>query len=147
MHWKTSRSILLVAVVWGLNLAAFSQTLKTCSNADLKGDYGFSFHGTNLGLKVGMVMVGKFNADGQGNLKGTESQSVNGKVARGPFTGTYVVNPDCTGSAEITFMPPNAERVDFVIVGDGDEILMMDVGGNTLESGEAKRQFRKAKKT
>jgi hypothetical protein len=93
-----------------------------------------------------MLMVGKFNADGQGNFKGTESQSVSGKVAKGPFTGTYVVNSDCTGSAEISFVPPNVEKIDFVLVADGDEVLMIDVGGNTLESGEAKRQFRKTKK-
>lgn len=146
MCWNMSRGALLAVVVWALNLAAVSQTPKVCSNADLKGDYGFTFHGTNLGLKVEMMMVGKFNADGQGNFKGTESQSVNGKVARGPFTGTYVVNHDCTGSADIVFAPPNVEKVDFVIVEDGSEIFLMDVGGNTLEAGEAKRQFQKTKK-
>ena len=146
MYGNISRSVLLTAVLCLMNLAASSQVQRPCSNADLKGDYGFSFHGTNLGLKVDMLMVGKFNADGQGNFKGTESQSVSGKVAKGPFTGTYVVNSDCTGSAEISFVPPNVEKIDFVLVADGDEVLMIDVGGNTLESGEAKRQFRKPKK-
>lgn len=141
-----SRGVLLAVALCMMSLAAFSQVQKPCSNADLKGDYGFSFHGTNLGLKVEMLMVGKINADGQGNFKGIESQSVNGKVAHGPFTGTYVVNPDCTGSAEISFVPPNVEKVDFVLVDDGDEVFMIDVGGNTLESGDAKRLSRKTKK-
>ena len=146
MYWNILRRAGVATVLCALSSVSFSKTVKSCSAADLEGGYGFSFHGTNLGLKVSMLMVGRFEADGKGSFKGTESQSVNGKVLQGPFNGTYVVNPDCTGSADLMFGGPNVEKVNFVMIEDRDEIFLIDVGGNTLESGEAKRQSRKGKK-
>ncbi|MGC2698035.1 MAG: hypothetical protein WA738_19790 [Candidatus Angelobacter sp.] len=146
MYGKISRCALLTAVLCALSSVAFSQTDRQCSNADLGGDYGFTFHGTNLELKVSFIIIGRFEADGKGIFKGTESESVNGKTARGPFTGTYAINPDCTGSAILRFEKSNVEaKLDFVLVEDGNEVLILDVGGGNVESGEAKRQFWKKK--
>jgi hypothetical protein len=142
MNRNLLRCVLAIAFSYSTGVVAYSQTT-ACSSADLKGDYGFSFHGKNLGMKVEMLMVGRIEADGKGNFKGVHSESVNGSIDHGPFSGTYVINPDCTGSAEMNFGGPNVEKVDIVLVDDGSEILMIDVGGNTLESGEAKRLFRK----
>lgn len=142
MQGKISGCILIVAVLCTMSSVAFSQTVKSCSNSDLRGNYGFSFHGTNLESKVSFVILGRFEADGKGGFKGTESDSVNGKIARGPFTGTYTVNSDCTGLATLIFEKTNvAAKLDFVMVSDGNEILLLDVGGGNIESGEAKRQF------
>lgn len=148
MIWNILRNALVISNICLFASAASSQTPKACSNADLKGTYGFSFRGTNLGMKVSMVMMGRFEADGQGNFKGIESESVNGRVARGAgFNGTYTINPDCTGSSEITFEVSNVKsKMDFVLVDDGNEIFIVDVGGGTAESGEAKRQFLNNKK-
>jgi hypothetical protein len=148
MHRRLARSIKIIAVVFALMPPAFSQPMRPCSNADLTGSYGFSFNGTNLEMNVRFIIVGRFDADGKGNFKGTDSESVNGKVARGPFTGTYTLNPDCTGSGTLHFEGANFEaKLDFVLVSDGDEIFLIDIGGGNLESGTAKRQFRKSEIT
>ncbi|MBV9762746.1 MAG: hypothetical protein JO340_19455 [Acidobacteriaceae bacterium] len=131
----------------GLCLLPSPMFSQSCSNASLQGGYGFSFHGTNLEMKLDFIMVGAFEADGKGAFKGTESQSVSGKVSRGPFTGSYTVQPDCTGSAVLKFEGSNFDaKLDFALVADGDELLILDVGGGNLESGEAKREFRKGRK-
>ncbi len=147
MCWFRAKFIFRAAFLLALSQLALSQTTRTCSNADLQGSFGFSFHGTNLEAKVGYIIVGRFEADGKGNFKGTESESVNGKVGRGPFTGTYAVQADCTGSATFKFTGTNTEaKLDFVLISDGDEIYILDTGGGNLESGQAKRQFRTKRK-
>ena len=144
MYRRIAGKIQMIAVVFALSAVALSQPTKPCSNADLAGSYGFSFDGTNLEMNVRFIIVGRFDADGKGNFKGTDSESVNGKVARGPFTGTYTVNPDCAGSGVLHFEGANFDaKLDFVLVSDGDEIFLIDVGGGNLESGTAKRQSRK----
>jgi hypothetical protein len=144
MHLDLRRCAVMIALLCGLSPISFSKPIKSCSNATLEGSYGFTFRGTNLDLKVDFIMMGRFEADGKGIFTGTESQSVHGKVGRGPFTGTYSVNPDCTGSANMKFQGAKWEaKMDFVLVSDGNEICILDVGGGTVEFGEAKRQFRK----
>jgi hypothetical protein len=146
MYLSVRRFTWLTAVVCALSSFATSQAARQCSDNDMAGGYGFSFHGTNLDLKVSFVMVGRFETDGKGNIKGTESDSVNGRTTRGPFNGTYTINPNCTGSATLTFEKTNiVSKLDFVLVDDGDDILILDIGAGVLESGEARRQFRKAR--
>jgi hypothetical protein len=68
-----------------------------CSNNSLKGTYGFSCEGTGGGLPIAVVAV--FTADGNGNGSEVETISFNGDISQGvPFTVTYTVNADCTGS-------------------------------------------------
>jgi hypothetical protein len=68
-----------------------------CSNASLKGTYGLSCEGTVGGLPI--AVIGVFTADGNGNGSEVETISFNGEISQGvPFTVTYTVNADCTGS-------------------------------------------------
>src|ERR1700730_12157606 len=77
-----------------------------CSNATLKGEYAFS--GTNYippGLPQGPpnVFVGTQVIDGHGNFtQSTYGGDGRRKTSQTDFltgaTGTYTVNPDCTGS-------------------------------------------------
>src|SRR5262249_32367541 len=72
-----------------------------CSNDSTKGTYGVSCEGTSGGLPV--AVVGVYTADGKGNSSGGETLSFNGTIITGvTFTGTYTVNPDCTGSVVTT---------------------------------------------
>ena len=69
-----------------------------CSNASIKGTYGLSCEGTVV--EVGPIaVIGVFTADGDGNGSEVETISFNGDISQGvPFTVTYTVNADCTGS-------------------------------------------------
>src|SRR5215469_11724377 len=93
---KTSAVLSVLATLMMAASATYAQS--ECTNATLKGSYGFNFNGTTGTLPLAIVGVAKF--DGDGNFPATYSISSNGTVNTGVhITGTYKVNPDCTGSA------------------------------------------------
>jgi hypothetical protein len=66
--------------------------------------------------------------DGAGNLSATVTASENGNLSTFPYTATYVVNADCTGSVTST---SGGANFSFVIVAGGKELLAVntDPGG------------------
>ena len=101
-----------------------------CSNRTLSGDYGCSVQGVLLnipGLPPEATFVGVTTAhyDGKGNDTGTEHVVVNGSSFNPGWdanSGTYSVNPDCTGTAIVnTPNSPVPLNLYFVIVDDGKE--------------------------
>jgi len=92
-----------------------------CSNATLKGDYAFTISGEvlhsdgTIDYRTGIAMR---NFDGNGNITFIDFVAslrpgyvppggINLNPAfRTGLTGTYHVNPDCTGTAEEDFPPP-----------------------------------------
>jgi hypothetical protein len=78
---------------------------RSCSFERTAGKYGFTLTGVVI-LGTGPVpiaAVGRAVLDDSGNVTGTESRSVGGGFADETFTGTYTVNPDCTGTATLAF--------------------------------------------
>src|SRR5882672_6949018 len=78
------------------------QTNTGVNNAELNGDYAFSFRGFSGNGSVSSVFgaVGRFTADGAGNL--TNGELVNNSVGGGAtspqaFTGTYSIGADNRG--------------------------------------------------
>jgi hypothetical protein len=99
---------------------------RTCSDAVLKGDYGLvatGTRGTPSGLIETFVTVAMVTYDGHGSFTstGTSHGSLTG-VGSGPASGTYHVNPDCTGTetTNIPGVPPLKDN--FVIVDRGREV-------------------------
>jgi hypothetical protein len=88
-----------------------------CSNATLKGEYAFGVTAyTPPGLPNGppQVVAGIEVFDGQGNFTQRDyigdSLRTRGQTdfaREGQETGTYTVNPDCTGSMVINLNVPN----------------------------------------
>jgi hypothetical protein len=85
-----------------------------CTDATLKGDYGFRITGQRLppgGAPIQTDGVAITHFDGQGNLTQVDFLLTNGVPNPGPAdpvtgfhideTGTCKVHPDCTGSAVI----------------------------------------------
>ena len=86
-----------------------------CSNASIKGTYGFSCEGTLVGVGP-LAAIGVFTADGNGHGSEVETLSVNGEISQGVFrTDTYTVNADCTGSFVSTGPDGSVIHNDFVI--------------------------------
>jgi hypothetical protein len=78
---------------------------RSCSLNGTAGKYGFTLTGIVI---VGtspapIAAVGRAVLDDSGNVTGTESRSVGGGFADETFTGTYTVNPDCTGTTTLNF--------------------------------------------
>jgi hypothetical protein len=113
------------------DISALSQSgVRRCSDRTLYGNYGSSSQGSILpapGVSLPFVGVTLTHFDGRGDLSWVEHTVVNGAPLSPGFTvratGTYAVNPDCTGS--MTVNTPNSPvplKLFFVIVKHGTEV-------------------------
>lgn len=91
-----------------------------CSVATLNGAYGLVVKGEVLNVGP-IAAVGVSTYDGAGHFVGDLTSNLNGNVAQGHVTGTYTVNRDCTGIADVVGTGPHS----FVIVAGGKEIELM----------------------
>ena len=100
---------------------AFSVSDAECSDRTLRGDYAFAIDGTILTAPSPLLLrgVAMTHFDGHGNLSQVDFVTLNGVGGPDwrPATGTYEINPDCTGSAQI--IPVGAPPVNLrLVVGD-----------------------------
>jgi hypothetical protein len=111
--------------------SALTQTgFKYCSDRTLSGDYGFVSEGVLLpapGVSLQFRSVGTAHFDGKGNLTWVEHTVINGVLLEPGFataaTGSYAVDPDCTGTAIVdTPNSPVALNLGFVVVKQGSEV-------------------------
>jgi len=111
------------------SVPAYGQSAKHCSERTLIGDYGFVAEGALLpapGVSLQFGSVGMAHFDGNGNLTWIEHTVIAG-VLQGPgfgttATGTYNLDPDCTGTAVVN--TPNSStplNLGLVIVKQGSE--------------------------
>jgi hypothetical protein len=112
-----------------------------CSNATLRGDYGFDINGTILaGPKAGPLRgVAMTHFDGQGSLNQVDfvtNNGVPGGTEWRPATGTYEIDEDCKGTAEIVFSDgsPNLQ-LRLVVVDRGREIFTITESNPTGSTG------------
>jgi hypothetical protein len=69
-----------------------------CSARHLAGRWAISYSGTIVGFGP-VESVGSFTANADGTFSGNEERSFNGDVEQETFNGTFIANPDCTGTA------------------------------------------------
>jgi hypothetical protein len=124
------------------NYSGGSRVHKVCSNRTLFGDYGTKLGGTILGPNLPLRTLIMAHFDGEGNITEVDHVVLNGMPPAPeeewrPSSGTYTVNPDCTGSAAITIPGNPPINYHFVVVKHGREILEV-VDGNAI-SGVAHR--------
>jgi hypothetical protein len=103
----------------------------TCSDATLRGDYGFTASGTRL---LGMttdrfVAVALWTFDGNGTFTQQAGAAIigdsglaNGPSSPSPIPGAYEVNPNCSGVFELLIAPFVTVKYSFVIVGKGRQV-------------------------
>jgi hypothetical protein len=127
------RKLVLLALVTG-TLYADEANSKTCNAATIKGSYGYTASASRPASMIpGAPIVegrilGRRTFDGQGNF--TQVDSAKGvnmpALIDQPGSGTYTVNPDCTGTAFLTVpSQPGAAEFRFVIVNNGKEIYFL----------------------
>ena len=120
--------VLLVGVVGvlavGTGFAKDEDAEAKCSEATLEGTYLFANDGVEIRGKkqLPFAVAGREVRDGKGNVKGVASGNFNGEVFRNePFSGTYSVNADCTGTATFT----DGTHFDMFIAPDGSELTVV----------------------
>jgi hypothetical protein len=144
-------AVFATAFVLGIVATAQADDHKECSNASLQGSFGFTSTGTLLALPPPLAgpfgEIGRQTFDGQGNTEATATLSANGNINRVTIQGTYVVNPDCTGSMALFISPLGVTaHLDFVIDDDGAELRAIATGSGTVETRVYRKQFHQGRK-
>jgi hypothetical protein len=104
-------------------------------NATLHGTYVVYGGGTVVGVGS-LTAVGLHTWDGQGNTVATYTVSVNGNIYPGvTVTGSYSVNPDCTGS----LTESDGTHYNFVVLPNGNSSTWMRTDTGTVLSGTETR--------
>ena len=117
------------------------------NNAELKGDYAFTFNGITTGgsgASTPFAAVGRFTADGAGNLTNGELDA-NGvsameKAAAQTFTGTYSIGADQRGVMSLNI--PGGGTLAFAMTANGNaKLVEIDAGGGhgTVGSGTVEK--------
>jgi hypothetical protein len=119
-----------------------AQGSPTCTNAGVKGNFGFAARGTFLAgapFTGPVILIGELalraNASGHGVISGHIAGSENGTIltfAEEPVTGSYSVDANCKGTLTITPKGESALNFSFVIVDSGKEMLAIETDANTV---------------
>jgi hypothetical protein len=115
-----------------------------CTNASIKGTFAFEATGSHFpptgASLLDVVFAQTF--DGSGGLTSIGLQSDNGKILQLTQTGTYTVNPDCTGTYTVLVSPLGfTVHFFFVIADSGNELVVISADPNTVLAGHARRLF------
>lgn len=131
---KLFASLALAIITFALAPQALSSQCPL-GNATLHGSYSLIGPGTIVGVGP-VTAVGVETWDGQGNTFATYTASVNGTIYTGvTVTGTYSVNPDCTGSAA----EADGTHYNFVVSPDGNNVTWIETDAGTVISGTETR--------
>jgi hypothetical protein len=115
-----------------------------CSLATLRGRYilytdgqATAFIGTpQAGQEVD---IGMFTSDGNGNIAGSVTFGFNGRIFRTKFTGSYLINSDCTATATIQDDLGEVLQEEGVIFPDGREFRFIETNPGMLVARVARR--------
>lgn len=128
---------------------ATPQGTATCTNAGVKGTFGFEAGGiflTGAPFVGPVALVGELsltvNGSGNGVINGLMSASEDGTIypfSQTPVTGTYSITSNCQGTASITLKGQTAMNYSLVVVNGGKEILAIETDPDTTVTGTLQR--------
>jgi hypothetical protein len=137
-------SVLLIfisALLFGS--AVYGQTNTGVNDVELNGNYAFTFSGVtgNGNVSSAFAAVGRFTADGAGNLTNGELDT-NGigpgaVLVAQPFTGTYSIGADHRGVMTLNFAGTSAKLAFAMLANGNAEFIEFDASGGagTIGSG------------
>jgi hypothetical protein len=122
---------------------ALKQGSPTCTNAGVKGSFGFETTGVFLATGA-VAFIGELkltvNPSGEGVVGGHVASSEDGTfLTFEPVTGSYRVGADCRGRATIKPKGLPEMRFHLVVVDDGKEMLAIETDADTVVSGSLQR--------
>lgn len=135
----------VAAVALAVTPSATAQGLG-CSNATLRGT--FALKGAGFIISPAVVAgptadVNPLYFDGIGTVTAASgSMSQNGTIVPVTESGTYKVNPDCTGTYEVLISPVGfTAHYFFVIDNNGGELQVICTDSGVVFSGSAQKIF------
>jgi hypothetical protein len=129
-------ALLMVCFALVFASTAQGQTNTGVNNAELNGNYAFTFNGLtgNANGSVVFAAVGRFTADGAGNVTNGELDT-NGvgpgsQLTALTFTGTYAIGADNRGVMSLNI--PGGAKLAFAMMANGNaQFIEMDAAGGT----------------
>jgi hypothetical protein len=122
-----------------------TQYTSACSNATIKDPYASTLHGQIFpqdgSAPLTLTGVVKTTNDGQGNFTQVDAVGVNGNVAPGwrPGSGTYTVNPDCTGTSTIVVPGMPDLHTQFIVSQSGNTTHFVVIDPGFATAGDSER--------
>src|SRR5215510_10003390 len=91
-------AVVTLAIIAGAQRAQAAQ----CSLANVAGTYGYTSQGTIIANNIGpFAAVGRVEFGPGHSLSGSQQSSFGGVQVAETVSGSFYVNPDCTGKANI----------------------------------------------
>ena len=136
----SKRVFLVMAAVFFIRAAQAQSTGNgSCAVSTLTGAYGFVHDGMDFGSGTHMAEVGVATFDGKGHWGHDAMLMNNGEVQHvRSREGTYTINPDCTGSAELR--GNQVYTFDFVALNGGATVIQIATRTDRSVTWEMKRQ-------
>jgi hypothetical protein len=139
---KSRISLLLLTLVLAAS-STLTAHASACSNMTLKGTWANSIHG-QIFLPDGTTLlidgIVKTTYDGGGNFTQVDAVADNGNITPGwrPGSGTYTVNPDCTGTSTGVIPGMPDLHVQFIVspLGNTSHFVVVDPGFATAGDSE-----------
>jgi hypothetical protein len=134
--WKV-----LLILVYTLFFASTLRGQTSANNAAMNGNYALTFTGMsgNGSFASGFAAVGRFTADGAGNLTNGEldTNAVGGGGAAQTFTGTYSIGADNRGVMTLNFSGSSAKLAFAMLANGNAQFIQFDASGGagTIGSG------------
>ncbi len=140
LKFRNSPFLLTLALIVSSPLMSHASA---CSNSTIRGSYAYTIHG-QVFLPNGFALlidgIARTTFDGEGNLTELDAIAANGNVAPGwaSNTGTYTVNPDCTGTITVTNGNQPPVHLQMIVAQSGNTIheMTIDPGFATTAEGE-----------
>src|SRR5207237_6395012 len=110
---KMKTNLVARATLAGIGLALFIAVAlpahaTQCSLANVAGSYGYTTSGfvaIASGTFLPAAAAGRITFDGNGHVNGIQTRVVAGSSLDETYSGTYSVNPNCTGSFTVLVEP------------------------------------------
>jgi hypothetical protein len=141
---KTFAIAAVIALALGIAPTAKADN-KGCSNLTLKGTFAYTSTGF---ITAPPAFAGPFAEagtqifDGRGGTTAAVTLSQNGNILPVTITGTYTVNPDCTGTFTLQVSPIDVTvHVFFVIDDSGNGFQAIETDPGLVITRIARRQF------
>jgi hypothetical protein len=109
----------------------------TCGLTGKTQTFATNLSGILVSSDEAEAIVGQITLNGNGNISGTETFSVNNVISTVSVTGTYTQNSDCIGAAQITPAGSAATNFYTVAVDGGQELLLIETDNNSFLTGIA----------
>src|SRR6202158_1932202 len=116
---------------------------EVCGLRSLHGAYGYAFQGQVIPpgtTEFDTAIAGRIVFNAHGGLSGYEWDSTNGVQETLTFTGSYSVQPDCTGTATLVNSNDRTDHITLGLIEGGQEFNFTVTDPGVVITGRPSRQ-------